>query len=219
MASNCLWRTATMRPSSRRASTSTPAPAQVTTGARMKTACHGSSPQHRHVQRGLEAVQLAPESVAIDRDVHQAEQGLRVIVERSRQEDHAGAGAPGRSPTGEVAQGRHQASADGQLADGGAFTARNNEAVEPGQLFRLAHLDSFCACALQHVDMLNECALQRQHTNLRHHLTRETVTAGNGMHRLVTVKWALGPMQARQPRCRARAKRVGSARGSGEGSV
>ena len=72
-------RTATIRPSSSVARTSTPGPTRSMTGARMKTPWTGWSPRIGHVELALERVELAPERVAPDRDVEQRQDRLVAV--------------------------------------------------------------------------------------------------------------------------------------------
>ena len=91
-------------PVSTRASTSTPGPASSTHGARMKTACTGSS-RPSSVEVLLEGVDLAAERVAPHGDVEAADGLLagRAVLDPVGQQDHPGARAEGRQPLGDPA--------------------------------------------------------------------------------------------------------------------
>src|SRR5438477_4210981 len=94
----------------------------------------------------LEAVDLTPEGIALDRQIHQADAAVWLATQNvARQQNHAGARAPDwHALLGGLADRRFQTVGDQQFAHGGAFAAGHDQAVEPFQVAGgayLAHLD------------------------------------------------------------------------------
>src|SRR5580765_8493670 len=112
-------------------------------------------------QVGLEARDLAAVRVSIDVQIHQVE--VPAI-----EHDHAGTGAEYRP--GEGAQGLVEAVEPHQPHEGRGLAARDDEAVEPVQLLRLADLDDVCAETSQHGRMLTEISLDSEDSDA--HLTQ-----------------------------------------------
>jgi hypothetical protein len=89
------------------------------------------------------AVDLASVGVALDGGVEDGEAFLRGIEDFLGQKDAAGAGTEGRLLADEALEGIEEAVAGEELEEGGGFAAGNDEAVNVGQLFRLADEDGF----------------------------------------------------------------------------
>ncbi len=126
-------------------------------------------------QVNFKAVHLAAKGVAVDFGVHHPQDGLMFDANVLRQEDEAGAGSPGGGGAGKAAQRLNQPVLGGQLANGCAFTARDDEAIQPFQVLWQAHLGGLRAQAAQHFFVFNEGALQRQNANLHGVSPRENV--------------------------------------------
>ena len=107
---------------------------------------------------GLEARHLAPVGVPLDHDIEQPEVG-------AVEEDHAGARSEERS--GEAGHRLLEAAHAHQPADGGGLSARDDEPVQPTELFGPPHLDNVGAEPPQHRRVLAEVALDRQDADAR----------------------------------------------------
>ena len=160
-------RTATIRPSSSRARTSTPGPVRSMIGARMKTAWTGVSPRTGDRQLGLERVELAPEGVAFDGHVEERQDRRLAPGDLGRQHDHPGARPEDRRPAvGEVEDGLAQAPALDELAHGRALAARQDEAGDAVEVGRLAHAHAVHADRAERVEVLAERPLQGEDPDL-----------------------------------------------------
>lgn len=111
------------------------------------------------VEASFKAIDLATEGVAFDIDIHEAEEWL-VLANLFGHENHAGASAPNRFFSGESTERVHQIVDGGQLADGGAFAAGNNEAIDIIKLMGEADFDGGGAELVEHFDMLDEGSLE-----------------------------------------------------------
>ena len=89
------------------------------------------------------AVVLASVGVALDRYVEDGETFLRGVADFFCQQDASGAGAEGRLPADEGFERVEKAVAGEEFEEGGRFAAGDDEAVDVGQLFRLADEDGF----------------------------------------------------------------------------
>ena len=126
----------------------------------------------RQLQRGLEAGHLAAEGVAPHHDVDQSQVALvgHAVDGITGYEDHAGAGAEHRHAGGvQVADRRLQPVGDHQLGHGRRLAAWDHQALQPGQLARLAHLQRLQADLGQRSAVLAECALQGEDSDLTSH--------------------------------------------------
>ena len=116
--------------------------------------------EDRHRQVRLEGVQLAPEGVALDRDVEQRQDRLVAVGDLAREQDHAGAGAEDRRARRRQVEDRlAQAPAVDELAHRRALAAGQDEAGEAVEVGRQAHLDALDADLAQHGEVLGERTL------------------------------------------------------------
>ena len=116
------------------------------------------------VDGGDEAVDLAAEGVALDLDVHDPQERLvarlAVAPQVAGHEDHPRARAPHGFLGRERVQRGHQAVGRGQLADGRALAAGDDQAVEPVQILRQPHFHRLYAQRAQDVDVFDKGPLQ-----------------------------------------------------------
>ena len=135
------WRTATILPSAgpptTRPSTSTPAPASSTHGARMKTACSGPSPIPSMARSASKESTCRPK--ALRRTVTSRPPTVSWsgggVEQPVGQQDHPGAGAVGRQPVAHRgAQRLQQPEAGGELDHRRRLAARQHQPVDGGQL-------------------------------------------------------------------------------------
>ena len=113
------------------------------------------------------AVDLSSVGVALDGGVEDGEAFLRGIQDLLRQQDAAGAGAEGGLPVDELLQRAEKAIAGQELEEGSRFAAGNDEAVDVGQLFRLADEDGFSSGAAQGGSVGIEIALNGEDADFR----------------------------------------------------
>ena len=146
VASSGPCRTATILPAASprptRASTSTPGPTSSTQGARMNTACTGSS-RPRDVEVALEGVHLAAEGVAAHGDVEPAEGLLArgAVLDPVGQHDHPGAGAERRHARrrSACAAARSSPKPARELGHRGRLPAGDHQAVARLELLRATY--------------------------------------------------------------------------------
>ena len=141
-----------------------PAPTSLTTGARMKTPCSGSSPSAGMSRSASKRVELAPVGVALDRDVRAAEGRLVAVGEPIGQQDHAGAGAEHRRAAAAPWPGSARAGRSGRSA--GAWSVDSPpgriSASRPSRSRGQADLHRLGANVAHGLGVLAHVALQRQ---------------------------------------------------------
>lgn len=121
----------------------------------------GGSAEGGNVDVGLEAVDLAAVGVATKADVQGAQGGVRKVGGPLGEDDQAGAGAPDRESGGDqLLKGLVKLEVQHEAAEAGALAARDDEAVELGQVVGFAHLAGFDAQALEDADVLGKVALK-----------------------------------------------------------
>ena len=168
-------RTATIRPSSRLATTSTFGPDALDDRRPDEHGVHRLVAEQRHHELRLERVELAPERVALDGDVEQRQDRLLVAGDLLRQHDHPGAGPEQRrAGLGEVEDRLAQAPAVDEPAHRRALAARDDQAVDVVEIRGQAHLDGLHADGAQGRDMLGEGPLEGQDPDLHRRLAGST---------------------------------------------
>lgn len=139
--------------------------------------CPDENGGHRVVDAGkpdrvFEAVNLGPESVPDDRNVEDSQAVLIVALHHSGEEDHAHASAPDRHSLVRAASDLVPESvAPQEETYGCAFTAGDDQAIDPGELFGGSDLKGFDAVSGRShgLQVLFEVTLHRQDTDpLRH---------------------------------------------------
>ena len=114
----------------------------------------------------LEAAHLAPIAVAAHGDVERTQERLvgHAVDGVAREQDHPCARAEDRLR--EAGDGVVEPVEADQAPDRRRLAAGDDEAVEPFELLRLAHLDPVHAEPREHQEMLPEVALHREDTDL-----------------------------------------------------
>ena len=160
-------RTATIRPSSSVAMTSTP---------RTHGLDHGGPDEHRvdrrvaedrHAELRLERVELAAERVALHAHVEQRQDRLLAALDLLAQHDHPGARPEQRLALGGEGEDRlGEAPAGDQAAHRRGLAARDDQPVDVLELLRQAHLDGLHADRVEGGDMLCERPLEGEDSDL-----------------------------------------------------
>src|SRR4051794_14469330 len=144
--------------------------------------------QLRHVEVGLEGVDLPAEGVAADDHVEAADRLLvrGATLDPVGQQDHPGAGAEHRHPVlGGLAEGLEQVEVAGQLRHRRRLTARQDESVDRLELRGTAYRLCLRPRALEHAEVLTHVALEGEHAY-----------ANRGIHASIV---GGGPQAARRP--------------------
>ena len=104
-------------------------------------------------------VDLATVGVALDRGIEDAEGALGRVKNFLRQQDSSRAGAEDGLFAAEILQGLEETVPVEEAEHGGGFAAGQDEAVQAGQLLRLADLDGICAGLGEGLRVAGEVAL------------------------------------------------------------
>ena len=122
--------------------------------------------EHGHCELRLEAFELSPEGVALDRDVEQREDGRVAVGDLLRQQDHAGAGAEDRRALARQVEDRlAQPPAVDELAHRGALAAGQDQPAEPLEVLGQANGDRLDAELPEDRDVLGERALDGENAD------------------------------------------------------
>jgi hypothetical protein len=116
----------------------------------------------------FERVDLPTERVALDGDIHQLRERMRMTRNVLLEEDRSGAGPPHGHPSrGSLAQLRDDPVLLRELADRRALTAGDDERVDVVELLRPAHVDTVYADLAQPIEVLAEIALEAEDADAR----------------------------------------------------
>ncbi len=127
-------------------------------------------PEGGRVQVGLEAFDLGAVGVAVDGEVEDAETGLVVARDLGGQDDESGAASvDGKIVFEEIRERIEQPEADQQFADGRAFAAGKDEAVQALKLRGEAHRPPLGAALGQRGQVPLEVALKREDSDFFRH--------------------------------------------------
>ena len=140
------------------------------TGARMNTAWTGPPLEARHVEVGLERVDLAAEGVAADGDVDGAEAALvgPAVEDLAAEQDHA----PRRCRSAGMPPARRSASGSNSPEDSSSIDMvvdsppGSDQGVDAVEVSRRADRHRLRAETCQHGGMSGRRALQREHADL-----------------------------------------------------
>src|SRR6266550_445995 len=125
-------------------------------------------PQHRHIEVRFEAVDLAAEGVALDGDVHERGERMRMPGYVLCDEDRALARPPHRHALGRaIAELLDDPVLLCELSDRGALAARDDERVDLVKLVRAAYVDGLHTEPLEGGKMLREVALETEDAGAR----------------------------------------------------
>jgi len=143
-------------------------------GSAYEDCAHGPAVYSFYLNIGFEAIDLSAEGVPLHGNVHDGEGWLVLSggADGLGHEDHAGAGAEERAAGGdELLDGLEEAVARGELADGGAFAAGEDEPVGLGDLFGGANGAGLDAEAAKGPEMFSyvtlDCEYAYYHANLQ----------------------------------------------------
>ena len=156
-------RTATTRPSSSLARTSTPSPTRSTTGARMNTPCTGLSPRTGTVTSASKESSCRPKALRLTVMSSSGKTGsspsLMWDASRIMPAQVPSIGTPS---LGQLEDGPAQPPALDELAHGRQFAARQDEAGEACEVRGQAHADRLHADRIQQAGVLGEGALDAE---------------------------------------------------------
>jgi len=110
-------------------------------------------------------VDLAAVGVALDDGIEHAEAALRRVQDFASQQDCAGAGAEDGLSAAELLQGFKEAVLGEEFEHGGGLAAGQHEAIEAGELARLADLDGRGAGLGECFGMAGEVALNCEYAD------------------------------------------------------
>ena len=159
-------RTATIRPSSRRARTSTPGPTSSMIGARMKTAWTGRSPRIGTSRSVSNESSWRPKAFRSTTTSRSGRTGSSPPAIDLREDDHPGARAEDRrARAGQVQDRLGEPPAADEAAHRRALAAGQDQPVDVDEILRQAHLHALDADRGERGHVLAEGALQRQHAD------------------------------------------------------
>jgi len=114
--------------------------------------------QRGHLEFCLKAINLPPERVPGDGDIHQVQERLRAAG-ISGKEDGSGAGAPDGMLLTKFTQGIHQMEICSQLSNGGGFTSGDDQPIQRIEVLRQTYLYNLRSKGLEHRLVFCEIAL------------------------------------------------------------
>lgn len=107
---------------------------------------------------------LPPESIPADGDIHQPEQGLATLGRPFRQHDETGACPEDGTLSGKGPEGSDQPELPHEPAHGRALTPGDDETVDAGKMGLEPYLDGMGPKPSQHLHVFSKRSLQGEHT-------------------------------------------------------
>jgi hypothetical protein len=115
---------------------------------------------------GFEAIDLAPEGVALDGDIHDFDARPVEAVDFAGEKDCAGARAPnGPSAGADLAKWLLKPIAEDEAGDRGALAAGDDERIKVSKLIGFTDFVGMVAKPLEHLAVLAEVALEGEYAN------------------------------------------------------